>query len=233
MSDEQTKAVTAVADATGKLAELAGKVGSFCARLVGQAPEQIGGIATDWATYLRCSNLLMIQDRVDAKLKNRALQGKTIPVPLRLAYPMLQAASLEDDEILQELWANLIANAMDPAHNEKVLPAFVELLKQLSADEGLIIASIPERMKQNNWNWLLFMRDETMDQDGKSQMQKLNEWILFLPVKNGRNVAVYAENLLRLQILTDHRIDCVALTDFGAAFIRECTGETLEGSLPS
>jgi hypothetical protein len=113
--------------------------------LVGQAPEQIGGIATDWATYLRCSNLLIIQDKVDAKLQKRALQGKTVPVRLRLAYPMLQAASLEDDETLQELWANLIANAMDPTYAEKIHPAYVEIIKQLSADEALILAAFAKQ----------------------------------------------------------------------------------------
>ena len=54
-------------------------------------------------------------------------------VPLKIIHPLLEAASLEDDPEIQELWANLIANAADPRGGVIVRESFVPALRQLTS----------------------------------------------------------------------------------------------------
>lgn len=218
ISDEQAKAVTATADTTGKLADLVGKAGSFCARLVGQVPEQLGGIATDWATYLRCSNLLIIQDMVDAKMKMRAFEGKPVPIRLRLAYPMLEAASLENDDTLQGLWANLIANAMDPNYSDAIHPAYIGIIKELSVDEALILQYLA-RLDTFPMSYLPNYKRPNIP-----IAQIYQEFLASVPLKRRNSIATAFDNLTRLQLLEIRNVFAfegqeVRITDFGKSFI--------------
>jgi Abortive infection alpha len=52
---------------------------------------------------------------------------------LKILQPAVAAASLEDDEKLQEIWANLLANAADPRSPDRVLPSFITILKDLTS----------------------------------------------------------------------------------------------------
>ena len=54
-------------------------------------------------------------------------------VPLKLLAPMVESASLEDDDDLQDVWANLLANAADPRAVIGVAAAFSGILRELSS----------------------------------------------------------------------------------------------------
>lgn len=60
-----------------------------------------------------------------------------IPVPPKLLLHLLREASLEEDEDLQEKWATLLANSA--TENSKVLPAFVEILRQLTPAHARVL----------------------------------------------------------------------------------------------
>jgi hypothetical protein len=72
-------------------------------------------------------------------------------VPPRLFLPMLEAASIEDDEDLHTKWSALLANAA--ASPGKVHPSYIEILKQLTPDDArfldkLYIATNDTRFRQ-------------------------------------------------------------------------------------
>jgi hypothetical protein len=56
-------------------------------------------------------------------------------VALNVLHPLLESASLQEDDELQERWANLLANAADPRKGSPVTPAFIAILKDLSPRE--------------------------------------------------------------------------------------------------
>ena len=56
-------------------------------------------------------------------------------VPFNIAQPVLEAASLQESGELQDVWANLLANAADPRQISPVLPLFPSILKELSPRE--------------------------------------------------------------------------------------------------
>jgi hypothetical protein len=56
-------------------------------------------------------------------------------VPLSIIHPALEAASLEEDDDLQDTWANLLANAADVRQPDVMSPSFPLILKELGARE--------------------------------------------------------------------------------------------------
>lgn len=60
-------------------------------------------------------------------------------ISLKLGLPIIEKASLEEDSSLQELWANLLANALNPDRSEKVRNIFVDIIQNLSALDVLIL----------------------------------------------------------------------------------------------
>jgi hypothetical protein len=65
-------------------------------------------------------------------------------VPIKLLFPLLDGASLEENEDLHTMWAALLANASSPTNAGKVRPGFIAILKQMAPDEALALKVIQE-----------------------------------------------------------------------------------------
>src|ERR1051325_6673073 len=57
-------------------------------------------------------------------------------VPIKLLFPLLEGASLEEDEDLHTMWAALLANASSPDTAEDVRPGFITILKNMTRSEA-------------------------------------------------------------------------------------------------
>jgi hypothetical protein len=66
-------------------------------------------------------------------------------VRIKILFPLLEGASLEEDEGLHTMWAALLANAASPASADKVRPGYIALLKQMSPDEAAILRWVYDR----------------------------------------------------------------------------------------
>lgn len=139
MENETAKAAQEIAKATGKAIDLAEKAGGFIGKIVGDAVVEVGGAIHDWAKFFRYKNLLRLQDKVEDIHSARKLQGKIIPIPPRFAVPLLQAASQEDDNSIQDMWAGLIANATDPEKHLEPKKIFIEILSSLEPLDANIL----------------------------------------------------------------------------------------------
>jgi hypothetical protein len=79
-----------------------------------------------------------------------ALSGDSpSPVPGRILMPILDYASVEDDDAMQRKWGALLANAASHTEANKVLPAFAEILRQLTPVQAQILEWMYE-MEENN-----------------------------------------------------------------------------------
>lgn len=210
-------AVQSTAEASSKFADLAGKVGGFVSKVIGGASNQFGGVLEDCTRFYRYKNLLAIADKVEALHRRRKIEGTTIEISPRLAIPMLESAALEDSEILQEVWARLIANATDPNFKETLHPSYLEVIKQMSPDEAMILNSL---LKLKMYP-MVFSSPDSEDyshalkklQASRTSIKKQSHeafkltFILYqahcvdLKLNNQNNVRVYIDNLLRLRIL--------------------------------
>jgi hypothetical protein len=61
-----------------------------------------------------------------------------------VAIPLIEAAVNEDRDGLKQLWAKLLAAAMDPERTSRVRPSLIELLKKMDPLDARVL----ERMKE-------------------------------------------------------------------------------------
>ncbi|MDP1744026.1 MAG: DUF4393 domain-containing protein [Bacteroidota bacterium] len=81
----------------------------------------------------------VISTSVSEKLKNVLKENITTP-PLQVAGPAIEALRFSGHDInLRELYANLLATAMDKTTIHKAHPGFVEVIKNMASDEALLI----------------------------------------------------------------------------------------------
>jgi abortive infection alpha-like protein len=137
--EEESKAVQEVAKATRKGFELAEKLSRLLEKILGEGLIHLGGSFSDWAKYFRYNNLLKLQDRVISLHQKKGVEGQTIPVPPRYALPLIESASLEDDENLQEKWAGLISNATDPNKRFQFRKIYIQILSNLEPLDAIIL----------------------------------------------------------------------------------------------
>ena len=109
----------------------------FCQQLFGPAVDQIGQIGGDWARLWRLKNLVSIHDKFDRILQDRKIdpsEGRHLALSVGL--PMLEKASYQDDEVLQEKWAHLIASSLSSDERSesdfRLDTTYVETLHQFS-----------------------------------------------------------------------------------------------------
>jgi hypothetical protein len=129
MDEHLTKAVS---DITGLISKVAGPLA-----------EELGLILGDKARAYRFRNAEKIFTRSQRMLQEAGINAQSIPP--RLLLPAFQASSVEDNEVLQELWAALIANAASGNRSDAVLPSFVEVLKQMTPEEAIFLTKIGQQ----------------------------------------------------------------------------------------
>lgn len=139
---ESAKAVQEIAKATGKAIDAGQKFGGFISRFVAGSIEQGMGIFEDKLKYMRWERQLRLMQRADQLLQKIGLTQPTRHIPLKLAIPLLEAASLEDDDYLQDLWAKLLVNAANSGSRVTLQRAYIAVLEQLTPLEAAILQKI-------------------------------------------------------------------------------------------
>jgi len=82
-----------------------------------------------------------VDNKVSEKLQNTPEENIITPPP-HVAGPALESLKYTGNiEELRELYANLLASSMDIATSQMAHPCFVEIIKQLSADEAKLLTA--------------------------------------------------------------------------------------------
>ncbi|MDD2516235.1 MAG: Abi-alpha family protein [Candidatus Gracilibacteria bacterium] len=101
------------------------------------------GIKQDNAKFKRFENANKLFIR--AKKITEGVSEELQEPPLKISMPLIENASLESEDELQEKWANLLANSL--TNKKDIKPAFIEILKELSSIEVKILDKIYEEAK--------------------------------------------------------------------------------------
>ena len=150
--DEEAKAVQEVAKATGKVVDATREAGGFIARFVSGSLEQGMGIFEDRLRYARWERQIRLMQRAEEFLHQVGMSEPTRAVPLKLAVPLLQGASLEDDDELQDRWATLLVNAGNAAFAFEIRRAHLAILEQIDSLEAKsldVIYALPYEQMQH------------------------------------------------------------------------------------
>jgi hypothetical protein len=225
--EEESKAIQAIAKTTEKGIDAATKVGGFLAKFLSGSLEQGIGIFEDKLKYLRWERQVRLMKRAEELLKEQGLGQPTRPVPLKLAIPLIQEGSLEEDNDLQDIWAKLLVNAGDARNNFQIRSAFISILKDLSSLDAIIlhkIFSVPGTDLQKE----IF----TLNLPQNALLEIPEEKEKLLPTED---VQISLSNLARLELLKMpitfggfpsprkvHR------TQFGKEFFKACTLKNTE-----
>jgi hypothetical protein len=136
---ETAKAAQELAKAASNAIDAARDTACFFNRVLGNPiADAVGITIADPLRFVRTVSLDWYSRRVDeifAKRDARKLNG----APPRIALEILEAAQDETRDELRELWAQLLANAMDAATQKNVRIEFVAVLKQLNPLDALIL----------------------------------------------------------------------------------------------
>lgn len=128
------KAVPIYEDAVQPFAKETGKALGTIGKAVNVALAPISLVV--WG-YDQMQNFL--ESRVAEKLE-KVPEDRIITPPPNVAGPAIEALKFTgNDETLQDMFANLIANSLDSKTVLEAHPAFVDIIKSLSPDEGLIL----------------------------------------------------------------------------------------------
>ena len=122
-----------------------GAVG-FVRRVFGPAATEIGETLADHVRAYRARNLRQIMDNAQAK----AVASQTGSLPPRFSIPLLEHASLEDDESLQEMWANLVKNSSEEIRDDHYLMR--DILSNLTPNSADLLSRIIGQFhKREEW----------------------------------------------------------------------------------
>jgi len=110
-------------------------------KIAGPAADEIGLTLQDQVKVFRLKRQLRLLERVKEMLGDREPQR----VPLKLFQEVVENASVEESDDLQDRWAALLANAALDA--DSVHPAFIEVLKQLTPQEARLLDLISENRR--------------------------------------------------------------------------------------
>jgi len=220
---EEIKAAGEIAKAAKSGIDASREVGGFISKFIVGPLEQGMGIFEDKLKYMRWERQVAIMDKVNKKMAERGLEGPTQPVPMKITIPLFQAASMEDDDNLQELWANLLVNAADKERRVEVRHSYITILKDLTLFDAMIL------QRAYSMDTSLFRTINVFYISKEGPNISINE------VPEGQKPSVHTqvaiENLLRLRLLKASQWIgsdfCVGVykTRLGRYFYKACRGQ--------
>lgn len=228
-TEEVAKAVQSVADFGTESVKASQKVGGFFAKVFKEPAHEVSGLITDKLRFVRWKRLLQMSDDVNKILEEKGVH-ETRGVPPKIALPIFEDSSLEDNDDIRSLWNNLLANAMNPEFNDEIRYGFVEIIKNITGREALILKLFYDSLSAQGK--LTKLEEVTNYSIDKEQFcAKLGLSLV--------DYSISAYNLIRTQCIApavikggmkfgDHTataykgIDAVTITPLGIKFVEAC-----------
>ena len=166
-------------------------------------------VDTGWIGEARKNNRQMLRRRTEGILRERKVENIAELSP-NLAVQILQLAQDEGRYALIELWARLLANAVDPSRSNLRL-AFIETVKLMDPPDAMLI----ERMVHRGYRAI-------HEEDGPASFNETTIALLANELNVSQDaVFVSLEHLEELGILANSTADAAwRTTSFGREFFR-------------
>jgi hypothetical protein len=108
-------------------------------QLFGPAATEAGLAWGDSTRLWRVKRLVQCLDDFREFAMKRGLKLK--PVAVKILFPLLEGATLEDDDDLHQRWVALLINAASTDYENEIPAYFPDILKQLTRDEARLLDS--------------------------------------------------------------------------------------------
>lgn len=236
---ETAKATQEVAKTTTKAIEAVNKVGSFLSKALGEPIEEAIGMIGDKLKFMRWERQIRLIDKVEEISQNRKIIGKEIPIPPKLFIPIMENASLEDNNTLQDIWARLIVSSQDEKTSKNVRVAYIDIIKQLEDVDVIFLDKLynwyQDYTKQNNILDENFYTKLTFSKDNIIKSLDLSEFEYQSIVDNLMRVrCIRSEIKIITSIMAgneamtiDKGYNSLQLTALGVNFIQICVTDNI------
>jgi len=132
----------------------------------------------------------------------------------KLLRAVLEDGPMEDDEDMQERWANLLANAATSQRGELAI-AFPKLLSELEPNEAALLDRLRDKTGPDMFSFTLFGPDDTSDLVGIPELDNLDRLGLLRWV---RTMVTYPGSISD----ENATLAGVKFTELGWAFVNAC-----------
>lgn len=140
--------LTGFGKAIEKLAE---PITDIIRRVAGPAADEIGLLLQDRIHVFRAKRAFLLVEKFKRVCEQRGIRPQQIRPNILL--PILDAASIEDDEELHTAWANLLTTVADPNSPPAPYRAFVEILKELTPEEARFYNALFDHIDKQIEKW--------------------------------------------------------------------------------
>jgi len=133
------------ADATGKASEAVTEVtkaGRDLGSFVAPPLRELLGMATDQFQAWRWKRQVRLAAQSRSFLQERGLDKPTRQILPSFLVPLIEEASLQDDDDLQDIWARMLTNAADASSETERRTAFIRMLAEMTSFDVQLLAKI-------------------------------------------------------------------------------------------
>jgi hypothetical protein len=116
-------------------------------KFLGAALQEVGEAAGSRVRVFRLKQETKLLQKSISILEDAGLRSK--PVNLRVLFPLLDAAVLEEDDQMSERWASLLVSAADPNNKLGLEAPFIEILKQLTPTHAYLLDVFYEQIERD------------------------------------------------------------------------------------
>lgn len=120
-----------LANGIGKAAE---KALDFIEKIIAGPLMEGTGIFTDKVKFWRFKNQVDIITKAKEYLRSKGIETPK-QIPIKDVTTLLEYASFEEDEIMQDCWSKLLSNTLNPENTFDACHIFSQILNQLSVSE--------------------------------------------------------------------------------------------------
>ena len=146
--------------------------------------------------------LMLTSAAIEDKVKKLSPDKIVEPEPYVVIPAIQQLCYCQNNEVLRNLYANLLVSSMNADKKWDVHPAFVDIIKQLSPDEAKIINYVENA--KNRFMPLIDVKGLDKDRSPKDSGHELIitnfTTVGFCVIEKKENICKYVDNLLRLNL---------------------------------
>lgn len=196
---ENAKAVQETAKAAQKAIDAAHGFGGFIERIIGPAADELGYTLRDRAALMRLNQRNKIFFDIKRRVEAREIHPDVLKeLPFSEAVRFIESSSTENEDAVQDLWARLVTNAVDPKAGVSIKKIYTDLLKSLSSPEVFLLDllwKVEENKFKNAGEWSYDKRKSIkleIEEYAKAHWRKVNE----------EDASIAIQNLTRLRCIT-------------------------------
>jgi len=228
-AEEIAKAIQETAKLGEKGLDIADKAGSFFAKVFKEPVDEVSGMITDKLRFIRWRRMVQMSDDVNKILDAKKI-SETRAVPPKIALPIIEEASLEDDPALQYLWNHLLANAMNPDFNDELRYGFIEMIKEITGIEAKLLNEFYEVLRrESKLEPLGKLFDYSLTKERIMQALGISDDVYAISVNNLMRMQLISPAIIKGGVkmgpepLTIYKgIDSVTMTPLGVKFVEAC-----------